>query len=55
LVDRRFVCTDCGTKWFIHEHRSEEPDLTDCLACGGPLAKFGDNGPDEEPSAVKSP
>ncbi|MBN1528584.1 MAG: hypothetical protein JW895_05955 [Thermoleophilaceae bacterium] len=48
-MDRRFVCTDCGTKWFIHEHRVEEPDLTECGACGGSLVRFGPNGSDEAP------
>lgn len=42
LMDRRFVCQDCGTKWFIHEHRTSEPDLTDCARCGGPLVRFID-------------
>ena len=41
-MDRRFVCQDCGTKWFIHEHRTSEPDLTDCARCGGPLVRFID-------------
>jgi hypothetical protein len=39
-MDRRFICDDCGTKWFIHEHRVDEPDLTECGRCGGPLARF---------------
>jgi hypothetical protein len=39
-VDRRFLCQVCGTKWFIHEHRVEEPDLTECARCGGPLVRF---------------
>jgi predicted nucleic acid-binding Zn ribbon protein len=34
------MCQDCGTKWFIPEHRVSEPDLTECDACGGPLAKL---------------
>ena len=42
LMDRRFVCQDCGTKWFIHEHRTTEPDLTECGRCGGPLVRFAD-------------
>lgn len=41
-MDRRFVCQDCGTKWFIHEHRVAEPDLTECGRCGGPLVRFLD-------------
>jgi hypothetical protein len=39
-MDRRFICHDCGTKWFIHEHRVDEPDLTECGRCGGPLGRF---------------
>jgi predicted nucleic acid-binding Zn ribbon protein len=39
-MDRRFVCQECGTKWFIHEHRTAEPDLTECGRCGGPLVRF---------------
>ena len=39
-MDRRFVCQDCGTKWFIHEERSDEPDLVECGRCGGPLVRF---------------
>jgi hypothetical protein len=39
-MDRRFVCRECGTKWFIHEHRIEEPDLTECGGCGGSLVKL---------------
>jgi hypothetical protein len=39
-MDRRFVCRDCGTKWFLPEHRSTEPDLTECGSCGGPLDRF---------------
>jgi len=39
-VDRRFVCKDCGTKWFIPGHRVAEPDLAECDACGGPLEMF---------------
>ena len=42
LMDRRFVCQDCGTKWFIHEHRTTEPDLTECARCAGPLVRFVD-------------
>jgi hypothetical protein len=43
-MDRRFICHECGTKWFIHEHRVSEPDLTECGRCGGPLVRFGDSG-----------
>jgi hypothetical protein len=44
-MDRRFICHTCGTKWFIHEHRVHEPDLTECGRCGGPLVRFaGDSG-----------
>jgi len=39
-VDRRFVCQDCGTKWFIPGHRPAAPDLTECGACGGALEMF---------------
>jgi predicted nucleic acid-binding Zn ribbon protein len=39
-MDRRFVCQDCGTKWFIHEDRTDDPDLTECGRCGGPLVRF---------------
>jgi predicted nucleic acid-binding Zn ribbon protein len=39
-MDRRFVCEDCGTKWFIHEDLTDEPDLTECGRCGGPLVRF---------------
>jgi hypothetical protein len=39
-MDRRFVCQDCGTKWFIHEDRIDEPDLTECGRCGGSLVAF---------------
>ena len=39
-VDRRFVCRECGTKWFIHEHLVDEPDLVECGRCGGRLVKF---------------
>jgi transcription elongation factor Elf1 len=39
-MDRRFVCPECGTKWFIHEDRTDEPDLTECGACGGTLVRF---------------
>jgi hypothetical protein len=53
VVDRRFMCQDCGTKWFIPEHRVSEPDLTECDACGGPLAKLagypGNDGYDSRP------
>jgi ribosomal protein S27AE len=46
-MDRRFICPDCGTKWFIQEHRVSEPDLTDCGRCGGPLVTFvSDSGDD---------
>jgi hypothetical protein len=41
------MCTECGTKWFIHQHRVEEPDLTECGACGGALARFSDDPSDE--------
>ena len=41
-MDRRFMCQDCRTKWFIPEHRSTEPDLTECGRCGGPLVRFFD-------------
>ena len=34
------MCQDCGTKWFIPGHRMDEPDLTECGACGGPLEMF---------------
>jgi DNA-directed RNA polymerase subunit RPC12/RpoP len=44
-VDRRFICEHCGTKWFIHEHRVDEPDLTECARCGGPLLAFISDGP----------
>jgi predicted nucleic acid-binding Zn ribbon protein len=39
-MDRRFICTDCGTKWFIHEHRVNEPDLTECGRCGARLIRL---------------
>ena len=39
-MDRRFVCRECGTKWFIHEHRTDEPDLDECARCGGVLEHF---------------
>jgi predicted nucleic acid-binding Zn ribbon protein len=48
-VDRRFICLDCGTKWFIHEHLEEDPDLTECGGCGGPLIRFVQEGSDEPP------
>jgi hypothetical protein len=48
-MDRRFICRDCGTKWFIHEHRTSEPDLTECARCGGPLPRFID--PSVEPGS----
>ena len=41
---RRFVCQDCGTKWFIHEDRPDLPDLEQCARCGGMLEHF-DGGP----------
>ena len=34
------MCTQCGTKWFIHEERTEDPDLTECGRCGGLLVRF---------------
>lgn len=40
LMDRRFLCQDCGTKWFLHEHRTGEPDLTECGRCGGQLVRL---------------
>jgi len=39
-MDRRFICQDCRTKWFIHEDRAAEPDLTECGRCGGQLVTF---------------
>jgi hypothetical protein len=39
-VDRRFLCRGCNAKWFIHEDRVSEPDLTACGRCGGPLVSF---------------
>jgi hypothetical protein len=43
-MDRRFVCQGCGTKWFIHEDRTDLPDLEQCARCGGALEHF-DGGP----------
>ena len=36
-MDRRFVCSECGTKWFIHADAIDQPDLTECGRCGGEL------------------
>lgn len=44
-ADRRFVCQACGTKWFIHAYRVDEPDLTKCERCGGTLGKLEDDAP----------
>jgi hypothetical protein len=38
------MCPDCGAKWFIHEHRAGQPDLTECGRCGAPLEKLGGEG-----------
>jgi hypothetical protein len=51
-VDRRFVCQQCGTKWFIHAHRHDEPDLTECGSCGGPLMRFADGLGSHSPDAA---
>jgi predicted nucleic acid-binding Zn ribbon protein len=39
-MDRRFVCRECGTKWFIQEPPPDEPDLTECGRCGGALERL---------------
>ena len=46
-MERRFVCQNCGLKWFIPGHRPSEPDLSECEGCGGPLANLA-NGPGHE-------
>jgi predicted nucleic acid-binding Zn ribbon protein len=46
-MDRRFLCQDCGAKWFIHGHRVAESDLTACGRCGGPLERIGDASGDD--------
>lgn len=46
-MDRRFLCQDCGAKWFIHGHRAAEPDLTTCGRCSGPLVSFVDASQDD--------
>jgi DNA-directed RNA polymerase subunit RPC12/RpoP len=36
-VDRRYMCTSCGLKWFIPASQPERADLAACGGCGGPL------------------
>jgi hypothetical protein len=37
-MDRRYVCTGCGVKWFVPAARPQAHALTTCGACGGALA-----------------
>jgi hypothetical protein len=34
-MDRRFICQDCGTKWFVPE--GHEAPVESCARCDGPL------------------
>jgi len=42
-MDRRYICANCGTKWFIPATHSDAPALTACDACHGPLIAFVDD------------
>lgn len=44
-MDRRYVCNECGTKWFIPASDRFRPDPSECGACGGQLTTFA--GPTE--------
>ncbi len=39
-MDRRFICEDCRTKWFVPSSKPDSDYLTECAACGGALVPF---------------
>jgi hypothetical protein len=39
-MNRRYICTVCGVKWFIPWTRPELAGLEECEACGGGLVPF---------------
>lgn len=41
-MDHRYICRDCGTKWFVPAGRDVAIDR--CSACGGPLLPFVGSG-----------
>jgi Zn-finger nucleic acid-binding protein len=41
--DQRFICGDCGTKWFVPEGR--EIAVDHCPRCEGPLRDFAEPEP----------
>jgi hypothetical protein len=43
-IDRRFVCQECGTKWFVPAGAPAHDDPETCAACAGPLAPMAVNG-----------
>ena len=58
-MELRFICQDCGTKWFVPDNLRADA-LAACEACGGPVepfalseppAVFGDEGTAEARSA----
>jgi hypothetical protein len=36
-MDRRYVCTSCGMKWFDPLPDRQRPEPTTCAGCGGAL------------------
>lgn len=36
-MDLRFICENCGVKWFIAASRLGSVELNDCARCGGAL------------------
>jgi hypothetical protein len=39
-MNRRYICTVCGVKWFIPWTRPDLAGLMECDACGGGLLPF---------------
>ena len=45
IMDRRFICIECGMKWFVDASRPLVPDLTVCGGCGGAVVPLATNAP----------
>ena len=51
MLHNRFVCADCGVKWFAKPSPlGRPPELMACAACGGALLSAGMSAiPDNSP------
>jgi len=50
MGDDRFICDECGVKWFVPEPQAAGvADPADCAACGGRLIPLATQNDDHRP------